>query len=179
MRVIDSRQGLPVAIGILFIVTARALGWDISGLDFPGRFLVRLEAGGARKILDPFAGGAEIKARDMRDMFKAVAGNHVELTPGDYLDMSNRGILLRLQGNIKSRLLRGKRWDDALEVIETMTLFAPGEAELWREAGLLQNRLNHVAEAVRALEEYLRRTGGGEARYNASVLLQELRARLN
>ena len=179
MRVIDSRLGLPVAIGILFIVTARALGWDISGLDFPGRFLVRLEAGGARKILDPFAGGAEIKARDMRDMFKAVAGNHVELTPGDYLDMSNCGILLRLQGNIKSRLLRGKRWDDALEVIETMTLFAPGEAELWREAGLLHNRLNHVAEAVRALEEYLRRTGGGEARYNASVLLQELRARLN
>ena len=179
MRVIDSRQGLPVAIGILFIVTARALGWDISGLDFPGRFLVRLEAGGARKILDPFAGGAEIKAPDMRGMFKAVAGNHVELTPGNYLDMSNRGILLRLQGNIKSRLLRGKRWDDALEVIETMTLFAPGEAELWREAGLLHNRLNHVAEAVRALEEYLRRTGGGEARYNASVLLQELRARLN
>jgi hypothetical protein len=44
---------------------------------------------------------------------------------------------------------------------------------------LLHNRLNHVAEAVRALEEYLRRTGGGEARYNASVLLQELRARLN
>lgn len=179
MRVIDSRSGLPVAIGILFIATARALGWDISGLDFPGHFLVRLEAGGTRKILDPFAGGAEIKAPDMRDMFKAVAGNHVELTPGHYREIGNRGILLRLQGNIKTRLLRGNRWDDALEAIETMTLFAPGEVELWREAGLLHARLDHVAEAVRSLEEYLRRTGGGEARYNASVLLQELRVRLN
>jgi regulator of sirC expression with transglutaminase-like and TPR domain len=179
MRVIDSRLGLPVAIGILFIVTARALGWAISGLDFPGRFLVRLEARGTRKILDPFAGGAEIKAPDMRDMFKAVAGNHLELTPGHYREIGNRGILLRLQGNIKSRLLRAQRWDDALEVIETMVLFAPGEAELWRGAGLLHNRLDHVADAVRALEEYLRRIGGGEARYNTSVLLQELRARLN
>ncbi len=64
MRVIDSRQGLPVAIGILFIVTARTLGWAIAGLDFPGRFLLRLEAEGTRKIIDPFAGGAEIKAPD-------------------------------------------------------------------------------------------------------------------
>ncbi len=179
MRVIDSRSGLPVAIGILFIATARALGWDISGLDFPGRFLVRLEAGGTRKILDPFAGGAVVEAPDMRDMFKAVAGNHVELTPGHYREISNRDILLRLQGNIKSRLLRGKRWDDALEVIETMRVSAPGAAARGREAGLLHNRLDHVADAVRALEEYLRRTGGGDARYNASVLLQELRARLN
>ncbi len=179
MRVIDSRQGLPVAMGILFIATARTLGWAISGLDFPGRFLLRLEAEGTRKIIDPFAGGAEIKARDMRGMFKAVAGNHVELTPGDYRDMGNRDILLRLQGNIKTRLLRGERWDDALEVMETMVLFAPDEANLWREAGLLHARLDHVAEAVRALEQYLRRTGGGDARYNASVLLQDLRARLN
>ncbi len=179
MRVIDSRLGLPVAIGILFITTARKLGWEISGLDFPGRFLVRLDAGGARKILDPFAGGAVVEAQDMRGMFKAVAGNHVELTPGHDRDIGNRGILLRLQGNIKSRLLRGERWDDALETIETMALFAPGEIGLWREAGLLHARLDHVAEAVKALEEYVRRTGGGEARYNASVLLQELRARLN
>ena len=126
-----------------------------------------------------FPNSSIVEAPDMRDMFKAVAGNHVELTPGHYRDMGNRGILLRLQGNIKTRLLRGERWDDAVEVIETMLLFAPGEAELWREAGLLHTRLDHVGEAVRALEEYLRLTGGGDARYNTSVLLQELRARLN
>ena len=179
MRVIDSRQGLPVAIGILFIVTARALGWDISGLDFPGRFLVRLEAGGARKILDPFAGGAEIKARDMRDMFKAIAGNHVELRAEHYRDMGNRDILLRLQGNIKIRLLREERFDDALETLEVMLLFAPDKPELWRETGLLHARLDHIKDAIRALEEYLRQCGADEARYNTSMLLQELRARLN
>lgn len=179
MRVIDSRSGLPVALGILFMSTARALGWDISGLDFPGRFLVRLEADGARRIIDPFAGGAVVDAPDMRGMFKAVAGNHVELTPKHYRDIGNRDILLRLQDNLKSRLLRGERWDDALAVIETMVLFAPNEPGLWHEAGLLHARLDHAAEAVRALEEYLRRTGNEDARFNTSVLLQELRTRLN
>lgn len=179
MRVIDNRSGLPVSIGILFIAGARAQGWQATGLDFPGRFLVRLDAGGMRKIIDPFAGGAIIEAPDMRSMFKAVVGNHVEMTPEHYRDMGNRDILLRLQSNIKSRLLQRERWDDAVEIIETMLLFAPGQTGLWREAGLLHTRLDHIKDAIRALEEFLRRTGAEEKRYKTSMLLQELRARLN
>jgi len=179
MRVIDSRSGMPIVIGILFMQTARTLGWDICGLDFPGRFLVRLEAGGERRILDPFAGGAVVEPRDMRDMFKAIAGNHVELRAEHYRDMGNRDILLRLQGNIKIRLLREERFDDALETLEVMLLFAPDKLELWRETGLLHARLDHIKDAIRALEEYLRRCGTDETRYNTSMLLQELRARLN
>ena len=179
MRVIDSRSGMPIVIGILFMQTARTLGWDICGLDFPGRFLVRLEAGGERCILDPFAGGTVVEPRDMRDMFKAIAGNHVELRPEHYRDMGNRDILLRLQGNIKIRLLREERFDDALETLEVMLLFAPDKPELWRETGLLYARLDHIKDAIRVLEEYLRRCGTDETRYNTSMLLQELRARLN
>jgi regulator of sirC expression with transglutaminase-like and TPR domain len=179
MRVIDSRSGMPIVIGILFMQTARTLGWDICGLDFPGRFLVRLEAGGERRILDPFAGGAVVEPRDMRDMFKAIAGNHVELRAEHYRDMGNRDILLRLQGNIKIRLLREERFDDALETLEVMLLFAPDKLELWRETGLLHARLDHIKDAIRVLEEYLRRCGTDETRYNTSMLLQELRARLN
>ena len=51
------------------------------------------------------------------------------------------------------------RWDEALEAIETMVLFAPDETDLWYEAGLLHARFDHVEDAVRMLEEYLRRIG--------------------
>jgi len=179
MRVIDSRAGLPVALGIIFINTARAQQWAITGLSFPGRFLLRLDAAGQRKIIDPFAGGAVIEASGIRGMFKAVAGNHVELTPEHYRDTGNRDILLRLQNNIKNRLVRGEQWDGALQAIETMVLFAPDKADLWYEAGLLHARSDHIGDAVRMLEEYLRRIGAEEVRYNTSVLLQELRAKLN
>ncbi|MBT3305770.1 MAG: tetratricopeptide repeat protein [Alphaproteobacteria bacterium] len=178
MRVIDHRCGLPVAIGILFIATARAQGWQATGLDFPGRFLIRLDGGGERKIIDPFGGG-EGDAPALRAMFKATAGNHVELTPGHFEGMGNRDILLRLQNNIKARLLQRDRFDDAVEVLETMVLIAPARADLWREVGILRARLDHIESAVQALEEHLRLTGADETRYKTSMLLQELRTRLN
>jgi len=161
------------------MAAARALGWAVAGLGFPGRFLVRLEADGRRRILDPFGGGEVLQARDLRDMLKAVAGDHVELAPEYTRPMTNRRILLRLQGNIKDRLLRGERLADAAEVLERMALFAPAQAGLRREAGLLYARLERIEDAVRALEDYMALSGADHARYNASVLLQELKRRLN
>src|SRR5882724_351310 len=42
MSVIDRRRGLPIALGILYIHAARAQGWAIEGVNFPGHFLLRL-----------------------------------------------------------------------------------------------------------------------------------------
>ena len=178
-RVIDSRSGLPVSIGILYMVTARAQGWVADGLDFPGRFLVRLEHAGERLIIDPFGGGRILQIQDLRDMLKAFSGNHAELKLRHHDAMTTRQILIRLLGNIRGRLLRTDRLDDAIGVIETMLLFAPKEASLWRECGLLHSRLDNVASAIAALEEYLKLGSTADARYGTSVLLQELRLRLN
>jgi regulator of sirC expression with transglutaminase-like and TPR domain len=178
-RVIDCRSGLPISIGILYLVTARSLGWAIDGLDFPGRFLVRLDHDGERLIIDPFGGGRVLETQDLRDILKTFSGYHAELKPRHFKAMSTRQILLRLQGNIRGRLLRTDRIEDAISVIETMLLFAPGEAELWRECGLLHSRLDNVADAIVALEEYLKLSANTDVRYGTSVLLQELRLRLN
>jgi len=178
-RVIDRRQGLPVVLGVIYIHVARALGWPIEGVDFPARFLVRLDHEGERAMLDPFDGGVLLTPQDMRGLFKAVSGNHAELTPDHYQAAGARRILLRIQNNIKVRYLRADRLDDALETIQLMLLFAPDEATLWREAGLLSARMDRITDAVAALEEYLRHDTSEAARYRASILLQELRGRLS
>ncbi len=178
MRVIDRRRGLPVVLGLIYMDVAGRLGWAAQGLDFPARFVVRLEFEGERLILDPFAAGRVLEARDMRDLYKAVAGNQAELTPDQYRPVGNRNILLRIQNNVKVRYLRADRLEDALDTIELMLLFAPAEAGLWREAGLLNARLERVGEAVAALEEYLRRQSSEAGRYRTSILLRELRGRL-
>lgn len=178
MRVIDTRRGLPVVLGLIYLHVAGKLGWAARGLDFPARFLVRLEHDGERLICDPFDGGRSLEPRNMREIYKAVAGNQAELTLDHYRPTGNRNILLRIQNNVKVRYLRADRLDEALEVIELMLLFAPAEASLWRESGLLNARLDRVKEAVAALEEYLRHQSSEAARYRASMLLQELRGRL-
>src|SRR5258705_307800 len=81
MRVVDRRKGLPVALGILYLHTARAQGWESVGLAFPGHFLVRLGEGAERLILDPFHGGRIRGAATLRGLLKAMAGAAAQLRP--------------------------------------------------------------------------------------------------
>jgi regulator of sirC expression with transglutaminase-like and TPR domain len=179
MRVIDRRKGLPVALGILFIDTARARGWEAAGLGFPGHFLVRLSAGSERLILDPFHAGQICGAAELRELLKALGGNDSELSPEHYAPVADRDVLLRLQNNIKSRLLQLNRSERAAKVVETMLMLAPDLAELWWESGMLHQRLGNLRTAAAALEQFIMRAPDGRARHQGAALLQQLRAQLN
>ena len=179
MGLIDNRKGPAEVLCVLYVHVARAVGCAASGIDFPGRALVRFEPHAERVIVDPLAGGRRLRTEDMRDILKAVNGNGAELEPAHYRAMDDRDLLVRLQEGIKSRLLARERADDALGVIEATLLVAPGAGGLWRESGLLNARAGNVSAAVAALEEFLRRCPGDGASYRASVLLQELRGRMS
>ncbi|HER26374.1 MAG TPA: tetratricopeptide repeat protein [Rhodospirillales bacterium] len=178
IRVIDRRQGLPEILGIIYLHVARALGWHMDGLDFPPRLLVRLEFAGQRMILDPFDGGIVRQPQDLRDLYKAVSGSHVELSPRHTAALDNRTLLIRSRKNAKVLALRNENLEGALDEVRTLLLFAPDQATLWREAGILNARLDHLDEAISALEEFLRRSGTDASHYRTSILLQELRSRL-
>src|SRR5882757_2828669 len=155
MRVVDRRKGLPVALGVLYLHAARAQGWDAFGLNFPGHFLVRVSEGAERAIVDPFHSGAVCDAAGLRELLKAMAGQDVELSPEHYAPVADLDVLLRLQNNLKSRLLQAGQTERALGVVETMLLLAPDLADLWQEAGLMNARLGNLRAAVRALEEFV------------------------
>jgi regulator of sirC expression with transglutaminase-like and TPR domain len=179
MRVIDRRDGLPTLLGIIYIHVARALGWTIDGLDFPPRFLIRMEFFGKRRILDPFDGGRLLEPFDLRCLYKAVSGPHVEIMPEHTQPMSNRAIIISSRRNVKILHLRSNDLEQALDVVDTLLLVAPKDPALWREAGILNARLDRVKEAVAALETFLKHAGSDASRYRTSILLQELRGRLN
>ena len=179
MRVIDRRKGLPVALGILYIHSARAQGWDIAGLAFPSHFLVRLADAAGRVIVDPFHGGQICGAAELRELLKAAAGQDSELSPEHYMEVTDRDVLLRLQNNLKARLLQAQDHERTLKIIETMLMLAPDLAELWREAGMLHRHLGNLRAAGAALEQYVVRAPDGAARHQAAVILQQLRAQLN
>jgi len=179
MRVIDRKKGLPVALGILFIQTARAQGWNIYGLNFPGHFLVRLEYAGERIIIDPFNQGQVRTVMELRDLLKVAAGADAELSPEYYATVGNRDILLRLQNNLKLRFLKADRVDKAVEVIDGMLLFAPEEAMLWRESGLLNAHIGNLSAAVGALETFMTLGTNDLLRHQTALLIQQLKSRLN
>ena len=176
IRVIDRRRGLPVSLGILWIHTARALGLTATGINFPGHFLVRVDGGGERLLIDPFELGRTREAADLRGMARMVLGAGAELEPEFYAPLGNREVLLRLLNNIRFRHLKRDRLASAARTIGGMILVAPGEAGLWREAGLIQMRLGNREAAAGLLEGFLRLAGGGHPdSHEAAALLQELR----
>lgn len=178
LRVIDRRRGSAVGLGIIYLEVCRLLGWACGAVDFPVRMLVRLENGGLREILDPFDHGRRVHAAELRTMLVAERGQSAELRWCETVSLGNREILVRLEAGIKDAYLREGKLGEAREVIESMVLFAPAAAALWRESGLISAKLGDVRAAVAALEESLRLRAGDAGDRRTSTLLQELRGRL-
>ncbi len=185
IRVIERRRGLPVALGILWLHAARAAGWPVRGINFPGHFLIALEdpaqadSGMRLVVLDLFAGGKVLHRADLTRLLKRFYGEKAELGPNMLAAMSSRDVLLRLQVNIKSRLLLMGQTQAGLACVEDMLRFAPSEALLWREAGELNQRLDRVAAALRCYGRFVELHPSGEAAARTRVTMGELRARLN
>ncbi|CAA7613477.1 conserved hypothetical protein [Candidatus Terasakiella magnetica] len=180
MTVIDRRRGVPDVLGLLCLDVARRAGLTVEGLSFPIHFLVRLsDADGRRLIVDPSACGQVVEPAQMRALLKASQGTSAELEPMHYTAMNNRDALIRLQTDIKLRHLRTGRVDLALAVVESMLLFAPTVALLWREAGLMHLRLGNTRPAIAALEHFITQTPNAQAKARTLALLAELKGHLH
>lgn len=179
IRVVERRKGLPVAIGIIWLHAARAAGWGAHGVDFPAHFLIALEGKSVQAIVDVFAGGATLDARDLRALLKRVEGENAELRPGLLRPMSARRVLLRLQNNIMTRRLQAGDLAGALTCTEDMLRIAPDHAELWRQAAVMNQRLDRVSAALRCFDRFLMLVPEGDAAARVRGAMDELRTRLN
>jgi regulator of sirC expression with transglutaminase-like and TPR domain len=179
IRVIERRRGLPVALGIIWLHTARAAGWGGHGVDFPAHFLVALEGKATQVVLDVFHGGTPLNSRDLRALLKRVQGNDAELRPGLLQPMSARRVLLRLQNNVMTRRLQGSDIEGGLTCAEDMLRIAPDHAELWRQAATLNQKLDRVGAALRCYDRFLAIVPTGAAADRVRATVGELRARLN
>ena len=179
MSVVDRRRGLPIALGILYVHAARAQGWRIEGVNFPGHFLLRLRDGGAGAVIDPFNGGRALGAADLRELIKSMEGEKAELRREHCLTAGNRQMLLRLQNNIKLRLLHDDKPAEAVAVIQHMLLIAPADPALWHEAGVLHGRIGNLRAAVAALERLAALSRGRAEHGKALQLLAETKSQLN
>jgi regulator of sirC expression with transglutaminase-like and TPR domain len=178
-RVIDRRRGLPVALGILWLHTARSAGWDGTGLAFPGHFLIRIaRPGGESALLDPFAAGRRLETGELRLLLKSISGAQAELQPEYYAPVDDRTVLLRLQNNIKTRLVQAGDLQRATDIVRHMARIAPDQPELWFELATLCAETGQMQDAIAAAQRHAR-IAPAALRGKADALLQQLKQRLN
>jgi regulator of sirC expression with transglutaminase-like and TPR domain len=179
IRVIERRRGLPVALGVIWLHTARAAGWGSHGVDFPAHFLVALEGRKTQVVVDVFNRGQIMSARELRTLLKRVEGEEAELRPGLLQPMSTRRVLLRLQNNIMTRRLEAGDLRGGLRCTEDMLLIAPDQAELWRQAGIMNQRLEQVAAARDCYQQFLELVPQGPVANSVRTQLDILKSMLN
>jgi regulator of sirC expression with transglutaminase-like and TPR domain len=148
-------------------------------VDFPAHFLVALEGKSIQAVIDVFGGGVTLDARDLRALLKRVEGDKAELRPGLLRPMNARRVLLRLQNNIMSRRLQTGDLPGALTCTEDMLRIAPDHADLWRQAAVMNQRLDRVGAALRCFERFLILVPEGDAASRIRGAIDELRTRLN
>jgi regulator of sirC expression with transglutaminase-like and TPR domain len=179
IRVTERRRGLPVALGVIWLHAAKAAGWGSHGVDFPAHFLIALEGHKTQLIVDVFNGGQVMSARELRALLKRVEGEKAELRPGILQPMSTRRILLRLQNNIMTRRLQSGDLQGGLHCTEDMLLIAPDQAELWRQAGIMNQKLERVAAARDCYQRFLALVPEGPVAHTVRTQLNILKSMLN
>lgn len=179
ISVIVNRRGLPVALGILYLHAARAAGAKAFGLSAPNHFLMMIQAGGGETVIDPFNAGKTIEhersAKPPQISEPPPRGRKQTVKPVTDID-----VLLRLQNNLKTRALEANDPTRAVEILNRMTLIAPGEANLWLELGKLQESIQALGAATDAYERSLALDRNqANAANEAGLALQSLKRRLN
>jgi regulator of sirC expression with transglutaminase-like and TPR domain len=177
MQVIDRRKGLPVALGVLVVHAARSRQWPVSGVNFPGHFLLRFQHQGESVLADPFE---KLQRWDMDDLAASLAriSDGKPVPKAEHIrSVSDRQVLLRLQNNIKTRALSSKDFGRAIDVLETMRLIAPGQFELIEELTMLELENDQMSDATGRLENYL--DGDISDRAAAEALLRRIRNMLS
>jgi tetratricopeptide (TPR) repeat protein len=85
----------------------------------------------------------------------------------------------KLQEEIEKAKARIGEIKAALATTEDMLRLAPDHAALWREAGLMNQRLERIGAALGCLDRFLELVPEGEAAARVRGLAGELRQRLN
>ena len=179
VRVIDRARGVPILLTILYMHAARAQGWHVSGLNMPRHFLCKISKDGQSVIFDPFHDCRVWQAQDLRSLVKQNMGDEAELSADYYAPCSNREILVRLQNNIKYRLIDMEDYNAALKLVRLMRLFHPAEFRLLFDEGVLCARTERPRDAITALEAYIERVPDAREKHDAAMLLNQVKDSLH
>lgn len=101
-EVLERRLGIPITLSVMMIEVARRLSVPLSGVSFPGHFLLR--AGRPEEpplFLDPFSAHA-LSPEDLRELLFRHTGERRDPRPAELDAVSKQTILVRMLNNLRN-----------------------------------------------------------------------------
>ncbi|AYC31836.1 hypothetical protein D3880_05305 [Pseudomonas cavernae] len=136
-RVLQRRRGQPLSLALIALELARRLEIPLLGVNFPGRFLLRVP--GADHLLDPCS-GRRLYTHDCRELLLRQLGPRAELSAAHLQPCEARQMLQRLSRNLRLLHLQAEDHLAALKDAERVLQLGPptaldhlARAELYRQ----------------------------------------------
>lgn len=155
--VVERRTGIPITLSLVYMAVGRFLGLKISGVSYPGHFLVKCDLSDGLIVLDPFSRGQSLDLPDLQRLLREARGGEVSraIVAGCLVAASKREILLRMLRNLKMIYLRVHELDSALKIMDWIVTANPSQAVEIRDRGMIYQELECHRAAVADFERYL------------------------
>ncbi|MCA9243546.1 MAG: transglutaminase family protein [Phycisphaerales bacterium] len=171
-RVLRRKIGIPISLSIVWMEVGRRLKWPISGVSFPGHFLVRIDDPERFLIVDPFNSGQTLAADDCRKIVEEYFKGRIPYTPQFLEPCATVEILSRLLANLRSIYAREGDVGMLRSTLERQMALEPNHAGHVRELARLLAQSGARRAAVAQLEAFL---ADRSAETGADGVLRELR----
>ena len=157
--VLERRTGLPITLALVFMEAGARLGLTITGVGFPGHFLVRVAGPAGPVVLDPFFGGRVLEPAELLTRYRAFlgkGGKEITRLPSEAVAATAApAILARMLRNLVHIYLDRRDHAHALAAVDLLLVLTPESPEDVRLRGLLYERLECFGAALADLRRYL------------------------
>lgn len=177
--VMDQRRGIPITLSILYIAIGRRLGLPLSGVAFPGHFLVRFDDPFGAFFVDPFHQGKILTESDCRRRLQDLFGGEIPFHPEFVMPSRHREILVRMLTNLKVIYMTRREFAMALQILNRILLFNPLGMEEMKERGLVYYHMECFGKALQDLETYLSTAPAPQDKTLIEEYIEDLRGKVD
>jgi regulator of sirC expression with transglutaminase-like and TPR domain len=154
-RVIEDREGMPIALSVLVIDLARRCKIGVEGVGMPGHFLVRMASADPLQgpWIDPFEAGEWIDEKQLQKRFMETTGQRFQ--PENLPTFSNRQILQRMLRNLIGSAERKGDSQTALRYLDAMLALDADEVATRLQRAVLRGQNGRYQEALEDLQKVI------------------------
>ena len=159
--VMSERQGIPITLALVYMEVAKRVGFDVYGVNVPGRFYLTPADPDLEFLIDPFDLGSVAFLDDVSVTLESIYGRPIKLQSAAIFQkkeqIASRVFLARMLNNLKAIYATKKDYAAALQMSQYLRATRPGDLEEVREMGFILFHLKRFQECAAALIEYLER----------------------
>ncbi|CDG21541.1 Protein sirB1 [Xenorhabdus poinarii G6] len=146
-HVLRSRQGAPVALGMVFSHIAQSLVLPVQPVIFPTQLILRIDLPNESPWFINPMNGDTLSEHILDVWLKGYIGPMVCLESKDLQEADNASVVRKMTDTIKISLMQEKKMELALKANEIVLMFDPDDPYEIRDRGLIYAQLDcsHIA----------------------------------